>query len=260
MARMRTIKPEFWTDDKVVELSLLGRLLFIGLWNFADDDGFIENSPKRIKRLIFPDQDINVIEGLEELIEAGFLCVCDSDQGELLKICQFSEHQRPQHPVKTKFTGIVQRNHDSTIVLMSAHEVSSGRVEESRVVNTIVQQVEREEEPKTNLEYSTDFETWWKSYPRKQAKGDAWKAWKSVKKHLPNIETLVAASVAYEKTVTDPQFLKMPGPWLRARRWEDAALQPKQDTYNGYAPGVVTRGEAPEGRRYAADIIEDWNE
>lgn len=109
-------------------------------------------------------------------------------------------------------------------------------------------------------EYSDDFETWWKSYPRKQAKGDAWKAWKSVKKHLPDIETLVATSIAYEKTVTDPQFLKMPGPWLRARRWEDAALQPKQDTYNGYAPGVVTRGEAPEGRRYAADIIEDWNE
>ena len=96
MARMRTIKPEFWTDDKVVELSLLGRLLFIGLWNFADDDGYIENSPKRIKRLIFPDQDIDVSVGLQELITAGFLCVCDSDQGELLKICQFGEHQRPQ--------------------------------------------------------------------------------------------------------------------------------------------------------------------
>jgi hypothetical protein len=36
--------------------------------------------------------------------------------------------------------------------------------------------------------------------------------------------------------------------------------KPKQAEYKGYAPGVVTRGEAPEGRRYAADIIEDWNE
>jgi hypothetical protein len=34
--------------------------------------------------------------------------------------------------------------------------------------------------------------------------------------------------------------------------------KPKQAEYSGYAPGVVTRGEAPEGRRYAADIIEDW--
>ena len=133
MARMRTIKPEFWTDDKIVELSLLGRLLFIGLWNFADDDGYIEYSPKRIKRLVFPDQDINVQEGLDELINAGFLCVCDSDQGELLKICQFSEHQRPQHPVRTKFTRIIERKHDDSIVLMRTHEASSGRVEESSV-------------------------------------------------------------------------------------------------------------------------------
>jgi len=258
MARMRTIKPEFWTDDKVVELSLLGRLLFIGLWNFADDDGFIENSPKRIKRLIFPDQDIKVTDGLQELIDAGFLCVCDSDQGELLKICQFSEHQRPQHPVKTKFTGIIQRNHDSTIVLMSAHEVSAGRVEESRVENISFNDVEHDKEIKTTSEYSTEFETWWESYPRKQAKGDAWKAWKSLKKALPPVQQLIDASVAYGLTVTDPQFQKMPGPWLRARRWEDVELKPKHDDYTGYAPGVVTRGEAPAGRRYAADIIEDW--
>ena len=257
MARMRTIKPEFWTDDKVVELSLLGRLLFIGLWNFADDDGYIENSPKRIKRLIFPDQDIDVSVGLQELITAGFLCVCDSDQGELLKICQFGEHQRPQHPVKTKFTGIVQRNHDSTIVLMSTHEVSAGRVEESRVENISFNDVEHETTTSKD-EYSTDFESWWQSYPRKQAKGDAWKAWKSLKKALPPVQQLIDASIAYGLNVTDPQFQKMPGPWLRARRWEDVELQPKQDNYSGYAPGVVTRGEAPEGRRYAADIIEDW--
>ena len=30
MARIRTIKPDFWTDEKVVELSAFARLLFIG--------------------------------------------------------------------------------------------------------------------------------------------------------------------------------------------------------------------------------------
>ena len=107
-------------------------------------------------------------------------------------------------------------------------------------------------------EYSDDFEAWWQSYPRKQAKGDAWKAWKALRKALPPVQQLIDASIAYGLQVTDPQFQKMAGPWLRARRWEDVELQPKQDNYTGYAPGVVTRGEAPEGRRYAADIIEDW--
>lgn len=75
-----------------------------------------------------------------------------------------------------------------------------------------------------NSEYSDDFEAWWMSYPRKQAKGDAWKAWKTLKKSLPPVEQLIHASAIYGLRVTDPQFLKMPGPWLRARRWEDAEL------------------------------------
>ena len=32
MARIRTVKPEFWTDEKVVECSIPARLLFIGLF------------------------------------------------------------------------------------------------------------------------------------------------------------------------------------------------------------------------------------
>jgi len=54
MPRIRTIKPEFWTDDKIVELSFPARLLFIGLWNFCDDWGRMEYKPKSIKLRIFP--------------------------------------------------------------------------------------------------------------------------------------------------------------------------------------------------------------
>lgn len=53
MARIRTVKPEFWTDEKVVECSISARLLFIGLFNFADDKGCLERSPKRIKMQVF---------------------------------------------------------------------------------------------------------------------------------------------------------------------------------------------------------------
>lgn len=34
MARIRTIKPEFWTSEQVMGCAPLARLLFIGLWNF----------------------------------------------------------------------------------------------------------------------------------------------------------------------------------------------------------------------------------
>ncbi len=54
MARIRTIKPEFWDDEKISELPIPSRLLFIGLWNFADDNGVIQASEKYIKAKVFP--------------------------------------------------------------------------------------------------------------------------------------------------------------------------------------------------------------
>ena len=41
MARIRTIKPQFWDDLKIGRLSRDARLLYIGLWNFADDLGVV---------------------------------------------------------------------------------------------------------------------------------------------------------------------------------------------------------------------------
>ena len=58
MARIRTIKPEYWTSVQVVECSMPARLLFIGLWNFADDAGRIRDVPRQIKMKIFPGDDI----------------------------------------------------------------------------------------------------------------------------------------------------------------------------------------------------------
>lgn len=54
MARIRSIKPEFWTGEQVMECSPNARLLFIGLWNFCDDHGRHPLSPKQVKALIFP--------------------------------------------------------------------------------------------------------------------------------------------------------------------------------------------------------------
>jgi len=73
MARIRTIKPEFWVDDVIVELTYEARLLFIGLWNFADDEGYIEDKPKRIKMQIFPAESGGVEDSLSALVLRGRL-------------------------------------------------------------------------------------------------------------------------------------------------------------------------------------------
>ena len=63
MARIRTIKPEFWEDEKMASLPFGCRLLFIGMWNQADDQGVVRANPKILKAKIFPyDENLRTSE------------------------------------------------------------------------------------------------------------------------------------------------------------------------------------------------------
>ena len=54
MPRIRAIKPEFFTHERLAELSPIDRLFFIGLWTVADREGRLENRPQRLKGLFVP--------------------------------------------------------------------------------------------------------------------------------------------------------------------------------------------------------------
>lgn len=63
MARIRSIKPDFWRDGKIASLSKEAALFFIAMWNFADDDGVITSDTKELSLLvpIFRSQSIQHI-------------------------------------------------------------------------------------------------------------------------------------------------------------------------------------------------------
>ena len=103
MARIRTIKPEIWTDEKFVELSPFARLLFIGLWNFADDEGRMEFRPKRLKLQILPadDQDISAL--LDEIRGENLISVYVADGKEFLSVNGFKKHQKVDKRSASRF-------------------------------------------------------------------------------------------------------------------------------------------------------------
>ena len=103
MARIRTIKPEFWVDEKVVELTPWARLLFIGLWNFTDDQGYIDDKPVRLKMQVFPGDSVNISELVSELVNAGLLDRYESPVGPVLKVRNWERHQRVDKPGKPRF-------------------------------------------------------------------------------------------------------------------------------------------------------------
>ena len=101
MARIRTIKPEFWTDETLTECSLSARLLFIGSWNFADDNGNLEHSAKQLKMKVFPADDVKVTPLLNELIAHGLLIEYSVSDKKYLHIKGFLKHQVINRPSKS---------------------------------------------------------------------------------------------------------------------------------------------------------------
>ena len=103
MARYRTIKPETWTDDKVCECSVSARLLFIGTWNFADDYGNLDRSPKQIKAQVFPNDSVDCEPLLLELIRVGLLAEYEVGGKKYLHINGFQKHQKIDKPSQPRF-------------------------------------------------------------------------------------------------------------------------------------------------------------
>lgn len=101
MARIRTIKPDFWTDEKIVELSFEARLFFIGSWNFADDNGNLQRSAKKLKMQIFPADAIDCEPLIQSLMAHGLLSEYEVNGEKYLHIKGFTAHQVINRPSKT---------------------------------------------------------------------------------------------------------------------------------------------------------------
>lgn len=100
MARARNIKPAFFQNELLVEMSFEYRLLFIGLWTLADREGRLEDRPKRIKMGLFPADNIDIDDGLNELQSHGFIHRYEVNGEKLVQIVNFTKHQNPHHTEK----------------------------------------------------------------------------------------------------------------------------------------------------------------
>lgn len=101
MARIRTIKPEFWTSEQVADCSPNTRLLFIGMWSFCDDNGIHPASLKRIKMEVFPSDSISESElqtAIQELITSRLLSEYDVAGKRYWQVTGWHNHQRIDRP------------------------------------------------------------------------------------------------------------------------------------------------------------------
>jgi len=90
MARIRTIKPEFFTSDDICALSPLARLLYVGLWCEADRAGRLVWMPRVFKRRYLPDDACDIDRLADELLQRGLVVLYGEG---LAHIPTFSRHQ-----------------------------------------------------------------------------------------------------------------------------------------------------------------------
>lgn len=107
MARIRTVKPEFWQDQKMAaELTREQRLFYVALWNEADDEGRFMANPRRLLGLIFPfDDDLDgsfIEDSLRTLSDTGRVHLYTVDGTPYAQLTKFLEHQRINRPTPSR--------------------------------------------------------------------------------------------------------------------------------------------------------------
>lgn len=93
MARIRTIKPEFFTSEDIVMLSPLARLLYVACWCECDRAGRFEWRPGTLKLRYFPGDQCDIESLSDELLQRGLVVVYEVDRREYAEIPSFSKHQ-----------------------------------------------------------------------------------------------------------------------------------------------------------------------
>ena len=98
MARIRMIKPEFFDDPDIADMSLAARLFFVGLWTQADKEGRLVDDMRRLKARIFPFDDVDVEALAVELHGKDLIRRYHAGEKHgYIWIKNFTKHQRP-HP------------------------------------------------------------------------------------------------------------------------------------------------------------------
>jgi hypothetical protein len=105
--RIRTTKPEYWRSKDTARLTYFARLLYIGLWNYVDDNGVGEWDLDLMRSDLFPRDPVkevsaNIRGGLAELSHAGQIVrYTDTRNGREYFAVVNWHHQRIDKPSKS---------------------------------------------------------------------------------------------------------------------------------------------------------------
>lgn len=109
MARIRTIKPEFWKHEELSSLPEAVHMLAAALLNYCDDEGYFNANPKLVKAECSPlrEPSVSTHDALTQLANIGYLRLgVGSDGKQYGQVVNFEAHQRINRKTESKIKNI----------------------------------------------------------------------------------------------------------------------------------------------------------
>jgi hypothetical protein len=173
LARIRTIKPEFWRHEDLCQQPEATHMFAAALLNYADDTGYFNANPGLIKGEIYPlrEPSVSIPESLRSLQTIGYIRLGTGPDGRRYgHISHFDQHQRVSHPTPSKISILAIAWDDiatapenivkppETFAPERNREQGTGKGKEQGILP------DKSGVPKSK-KYPDDFEEFWKAYP-----------------------------------------------------------------------------------------------
>lgn len=205
VARIRTIKPEFFTSEDIVSLSPLARLFYVSLWCEADREGRFEWKPRTFKLRYLPGDNCDVDMLGSELTDAGLVVLYEADGKTYAEIPSFTKHQ------------IINNREAESLI--------PARVKHASTTRSSGKEGRKGKEGNDASSNASLFETFWEAYPKKVGKDAARKSFEKRKPAEPLLEKMLEAirrQAQSDQWLRDGgQYVPNPATWLNQGRFDD---------------------------------------
>ena len=213
MARIRTIKPEFFTSEDIVSVSPLARLFYVSLWCESDREGRLEWKPGTFKMRYLPGDACDVGQLADELIGRGLIVIYEVDGKKYAEIPTFTRHQ-------------VINNRESPSALPARGHVTSTRAPRVKAAKATRESGREGKEGKEPALSRDAFGEFWSSWPksdRKQDKGKCEAKLEALFSQEPGLIDLILADIEAKKHTDKWRsgYIEAPEVYINNRRWED---------------------------------------
>jgi hypothetical protein len=218
MARIRTIKPEFFTSEDIVSLSPLARIFYIALWCESDREGRLEWKPGTFKMRYLPGDECSISSLAEELESGGLIVLYEVDGKKLAQIPSFKKHQVINNREAESLLPAIFESKLSRVPTRERGDQEEGRKGRER------KEGKGRERKEGGDGLNDRFDEFWAAWPKSERKQDRLKC--AEKWRLGNLDEIainVLADVETKKLTQKWQggFIEAPEVYLNNRRWED---------------------------------------